>query len=53
MNHDISHCSNEDCEVRDKCYRYFMHLETVKMKLDYITYTKCENKEFFQPYKLR
>lgn len=32
MNHDITHCANDFCKVKDECLRYQAHLEVLRSK---------------------
>lgn len=38
MNHDIAHCSNEDCPAKLTCKRYIAHLDAIKLDIPYLTY---------------
>jgi hypothetical protein len=38
MNHDIAHCSKDDCPLKESCKRYQAHLEAKKLKLVYVPY---------------
>lgn len=38
MNHDIAHCDNKECLVKDNCRRYKAHLESVKVGIPYVSY---------------
>lgn len=38
MNHDIAHCSNENCPSKDTCYRYLANLEAKEKQLEYCSY---------------
>lgn len=44
---DYSHCNNDDCKLKNRCYRYFLHNKAKEMKLEYVLYTvyKTENNE--------
>lgn len=45
MNHDITHCQNEDCRDKFKCYRYAAYKEIVEKSIDgyYSFYFNNEN----------
>ena len=34
MNHDITHCKNENCKDKDKCYRYLAYLEIKEKNIE-------------------
>ena len=38
MNHDIAHCDNKECLVKDNCRRYKAHLESAKVGIPYVSY---------------
>lgn len=40
MNHDIAHCRQIDCPLKDTCYRYIAYLEAQKEKIEYISVFK-------------
>lgn len=35
MIHDIAHCSNEKCKIKEQCYRWFAFQE-IKQRYGYI-----------------
>ena len=37
MQHDILHCSNEQCSVKEHCYRWNAYQEAVKLNLPRIS----------------
>ena len=39
MQHDITHCANDNCPSKTHCYRYIAHLDACKNNLTYLTYT--------------
>jgi len=45
--HDITHCNNENCESKDKCYRYNAYQELQKHKSEGLVtlFTKKEKME--------
>ena len=51
MQHDISHCNNKECDIKDNCLRYQAHLEAIKEELYYVGYSVCSNKELFLKFK--
>lgn len=34
MNHDITHCNNESCKDKEKCYRYLAYLDLKENKIE-------------------
>lgn len=38
MNHDIAHCNNEDCSIKNRCHRYLAHLDAELHQLPYVSY---------------
>lgn len=40
MNHDIAHCRQIDCPLKDTCYRYIAYLEAQKEQMEYISVFK-------------
>lgn len=61
MQHDITHCNNNNCLVKESCYRYQAHLEAQEKQLDYLTYVTLnesiidtgENCSIYWPYENR
>ena len=39
---DYAHCPVEDCALRERCYRYFLHTEAKVRKDPYACYFKPE-----------
>lgn len=38
MIHDIAHCGNENCSIRNRCFRYLAHLDAKQRNLPYVSY---------------
>ena len=36
--HDIAHCNGSDCDKRDNCHRYIMHIEARNHELIWLAY---------------
>ena len=56
MNHDIAHCRQTDCPLKETCYRYIAYLDAVKQELTYISVFKPLEKakdkcEFYWEYE--
>jgi hypothetical protein len=54
MNFDISLCSNNICNIKDKCYRYLIHLylqnnesNSYVPKNTILSYVDCKNQSLF------
>jgi hypothetical protein len=51
MSHDISHCGDDDCEIKFSCKRYLLHLKLFAMgNLCLRSYISCKDKEFYLKY---
>lgn len=46
MNHDIAHCNNENCSIKNRCYRYMVHLDAKRQNLPYVSYFIVDERLF-------
>lgn len=44
-NHDIMHCSQNECPLKDSCYRYHLGIEIGNTAYEYATFYQPENEE--------
>lgn len=52
---NYKHCNNSECKLKHTCYRYKLHLDAIKRKIDYILYVnfKTENNDKCNYYKIK
>ena len=43
--HDMMHCSQDECKLKDTCYRYWLGQELKKQDYQYASFYMPENKE--------